>query len=137
MQVWHENLDLEGPWYQHMGPNAGDIRKEIEHEFIDGIHTFISTNSKLNNWSILLQSINIVIPDSEENFGSWKMYAKSNIKIKLIKKIKNTYNIELVKLAMQILHDKMIPYVIHYLYKPNGIRFKKLKSNFLYLQKKE
>ena len=135
MQVWHENLDLEGPWYQHIGPNAEYVRKEIEREFIHKIHTFISNNSKLNNWNLLLQSIKIIIPDSEENFGSWKMYAKNNIKNKLIQKIKYTYNIKLRKQAIQILQDKMTPYIIHYLYKPYGIRFKKLQSDFLHLQK--
>lgn len=135
MQVWHENLYLEGPWYQHTGPDAGYVRKEIEREFIDGIHKFINSNSKLNDWNLLLQVIKAVIPDSEEHFGSWKMYAKSNIKIKLIQKIKHTYNIELRKLAIKILQNKIVPYIIHYLYKPNGIRFKKIKSDFLYLQK--
>lgn len=110
---FHHNLQ-GGPWYEETGPDAKYIR---EHNF-DKFKVPEITNNELNN--ILLKHI----PDSKNDFGSWRGYAVFGLDEKIFNNIKKDIKIlvddKRIKRAYKTLNDKFKPLVIHKLYEPNG-----------------
>ena len=111
-----------GPWYEETGPNAKYIRENVFNKFkVPEI-----TNNELNN--ILLKHI----PDSKNDFGSWRGYAVFGLDEKIFNNIKKDIKIlvdeKIIKHAYKTLNDKFKPLVIHKLYEPNGYMTKKIAN---------
>jgi len=115
---FHHNLQ-GGPWYEETGPDAKYIR---EHNF-DKFKVPEITNNELNN--ILLKHI----PDSKNDFGSWRGYHSFNVLKELKSIIEKLYN-KKINNSMETLNKKFVPYVVHYLYKPGGLYMKKAEVEF-------
>ena len=56
---------MDGPWYECQGPTAEQVRKDVT--------KYISTNS-LNQTSLTNDILLKIIPDSRNDFGSWRGY---------------------------------------------------------------
>ena len=108
-----------GSWYVSSGPDAKYIKNKLFEKFkiLKDI-----TNDELIN--ILEKNI----PNSENNFGSWKKYAIFGIDEKIFNTIKKNIKILIeekkIKNAYKILNNKFLPFVIHKLYEPTGFMTK-------------
>jgi hypothetical protein len=121
MQIWHEDImtSLIEPSYQACGPDAYEVRDNIERHFL---------NTPYNSF-VLLKCIDRIVPITRNDFGSWRGYVSFRIEEKLINQIKNLYN-KKIKDAYEVLSIKFLPHIKHSLYKPNGIMWNKLKEDF-------
>ena len=70
--------------------------------------------------------------DGMNNFGSYRGYSTFGLDLDLEKQIINAYveHMYLYERSMRVLQTEFTPYLLHYLYKPNGIRFMGLFYNF-------
>jgi len=117
MQVWNENM----VWYDRSGPDADHVRDEVE-------QCFWKTGEEIN-FIVLGKCLNRIIPDTRDDFGSWRVYASFYMKEKLVKQVKHVYDKEMERVN-RILSEKFIPYVLHYLYKPKGFMMTKCEEDF-------
>jgi hypothetical protein len=129
MQNWHEDImsSLSEPSYQVCGPDAFEVRDNIERHFWK--QNNIPSLPVLFNIYLLNKCINRIVPITRNDFGSWRYYTSFRIEEKLIKQVKNLYN-KKIKDAYEVLSIKFLPYVKHSLYKPNGIMWNKLREHF-------
>tara|TARA_Y100000591_G_C21648174_1_gene601419 strand:- start:76 stop:486 length:411 start_codon:yes stop_codon:yes gene_type:complete len=108
-----------GPWYEYSGPDAKYIRNKLFEKF---------KNFKDITDEELKKILEETIPDSKNDFGSWKGYAIFGIEEKLFNNIKKNIKILIeekkIKHARKILNDKFVPFVIHKLYEPKGFMTK-------------
>jgi hypothetical protein len=112
---------MSGPWYESQGPNAEQVRKDV----LSNINKFQvgkDTYQKEKN-DIIQKAIMKIIPDTRNDFGSYRGYATFNLKTELanevIKEVRKNY-------ALLIIKKKFTRFVTHHLYKPDGIRMKKI-----------
>ena len=113
-----------GPWYECQGPNAAYVRK---HQF-----QRLCTHYKITNevdfpyhQRLLQNLLDIYIPDSMGNFGSYRGYGMFGLDIPIEKNITTAYteyNQPYLQ-SMNILSEKLKPFLIHWLYKPGGKRY--------------
>lgn len=134
MQIWHESFmtSLTEPSYEACGPDAYDVRDNIERYF--SRKNTISNSSCKNkdeifNLYLISKCIDRIVPLNRNDFGSWRGYASFRMEEKLIRQIKNLYN-KKIKEAYEVLTNKFMPNVKHTLYKPHGIMWKKTKTSF-------
>jgi hypothetical protein len=108
---------MSGPWYETTGPNAEYVRKDVLYYIIK------VGNVEFEKQKIIPDVILKIIPDSRNDFGSFRCYSSFNVKRELaeevIKEVKIRY-------AYLIIEKKFIPFVTHQLYKPGGIMAKKV-----------
>ena len=78
---------MNGPWYECSGPNAEDVRHDIQTSF--------EARKKLFNCIILQKYIDRIVPITRNDFGSWRGYASFRMKEKLIKRIELLYDEEI------------------------------------------
>ena len=108
-----------GPWYESSGPDAKYIRNKLFEQF-KNLHDITDEE--------LINILEINIPDSQCDFGSWKMYAIFGIEEKIFNTIKKNIKILIeekkIKYAYKILNNKFLPFVIHKLYEPTGFMTK-------------
>ena len=127
-----------GPWYETQEPNAEYVRK---HQFsritkeknIENADTFPFHHRILKN------TLEVFLPNGMTGFGSYRGYATFGLDTTIEKKIIQAYEEQmyLYKRGMRVLCTKFTPYLMHHLYKPDGIRFRlvakanegKFKSN--------
>jgi hypothetical protein len=100
---------MSGPWYQCSGPNAEDVRHDIQNSF--------EAREKLFNCIILSKYIDRIVPITRNDFGSWRGYASFRMKEKLIKRIELLYDEEIArnKINKFIMNS---PWVQDMLYRP-------------------
>ena len=98
-----------GPWYECGGPNAEDVRDDIQNSF--------EAREKLFNFRILSKYIDRIVPITRNDFGSWRGYASFRMKEKLIKRIELLYDEEIArnKINKFIMNS---PWVQDMLYRP-------------------
>ena len=112
---------MDGPWYESTGPNAEQVRKDVL-IYINTIQVGKDTYQKEKN-DIIQKAIMKIIPDTRNDFGSYRGYATFNLKTELanevIKEVRKNY-------ALLIIKKKFTPFVMHHLYKPDGMRMKQL-----------
>ena len=115
---------MDGPWYECQGPNAEQVREDVL-KYINIVNKGNDLYEKEKD-KIIEDALLKIIPDSRNDFGSWRGYATFGVKIELanevITEIQRNYAILTIK-------NKFTPYVTHYLYKPNGIRMKQVAKN--------
>ena len=113
-----------GPWYEIQGPNAEYVRK---HQFsrLTERYNIVGTNLFPFQQRILQNALDIFIPDSMNNFGSYRGYGTFGLDTDVEKQITNAYQdqMHLYEQSMQRLRQNFTPLVIHYLYKPGGLRY--------------
>lgn len=116
----------DGPWYQCVGPCVGEVRKDVLNH-INIVHVGVDLYKKEKD-KIIQDVIMEVIPDSRNDFGSWRGYSTFGVKTELAKivigKVRIRYSILLLK-------REFIPYVMHYLYKPGGMRYMEISNSTL------
>jgi hypothetical protein len=100
---------MSGPWYECSGPNAEDVRHDIQNSF--------EAREKLFNCRILSKYIDRIVPITRNDFGSWRGYASFRMKEKLIKRIELLYDEEIArnKINKFIMNS---PWVQDMLYRP-------------------
>ena len=112
---------MSGPWYESQGPNAEQVRKDVLN-YINTIQVGKDTYQKEKN-DIIQKAIMKIIPDTRNDFGSYRGYATFNLKAEfakaVIKEVRKNY-------ALLIIKKKFTPFVMHHLYKPDGMRMKQL-----------
>ena len=123
------------PWYECVGPTPEEVR-------VDMLTNFKWFN--LNNFPDCFTNPNVikklileVIPDSRDDFGSHRGYStffRHEIYIEIDNKLKE-YMIEKFKekYAWKKLKKHFLPLIIHKLYSPGGIRYKKCENHFYLL----
>ena len=115
---------MSGPWYECQGPSANQVREDV----LNHINIVNKNKDNYEKDKIIEDAMLKIIPDSRNDFGSWRGYAtfgvKAEIAKEVIKEIQRNY-------ALLTIKKKFTPYVLHYLYKPNGIRMKQLAETTL------
>ena len=115
---------FDGPWYECKGPTAVEVRKDVlSHLNIikNGDIEFEKERGEIINNTILE-----VIPDTRNDFGSWRGYATFGVVKEIAKEIIDKVKI---KYALLTIEKKFMPYVMHHLYNPqNGIIVKKISK---------
>ena len=115
---------FDGPWYECQGPSSEDVRKDVMRElniFKVGKIDFEAERGKIINNTIME-----IIPDSRNDFGSWRGYSTfgvvKEIAKEIIKEVKKKY-------AILIIEKKLTPYCMYKLYNPtNGLMMKKISK---------
>ena len=111
----------DGPWYEFQGPNVEQVRKDVLSCM--NIIKLVKDEYEKEKDKIIQYALIKIIPDTRNDFGSYRGYATSGVKIEIanevIKEVRKGY-------ALLTIEKKFIPIVIHQLYKPNGIMAKKI-----------
>ena len=109
---------MSGPWYECQGPSADQVRKDV-YKYITSSNIGRVKYQKEKD-KIIQESLHKIIPDSRNDFGSWRGYATFGVMQEVAGEV---LSIIQKKYAMLVLQKKFTPYVIHHLYKPGGKRF--------------
>ncbi len=113
-----------GPWYEIQGPNAEYVRK---HQFsrLTKRYNIVDPDLFPFQQRILQNALDIFIPDSMQNFGSYRGYGTFGLDMNVEKQITGAFvdQLHLYEQSMQRLRQHLTPLVIHYLYKPEGLRY--------------
>jgi hypothetical protein len=118
---------MSGPWYECQGPNASEVRKDVLSQ-MNIVNINMLDPYKKEKDKIINEALMKVIPDSRNDFGSWRGYATFGVKTQLTKEV---LPIIQKNYALLVLQKKFTPYIIHYLYKPGGMRFIKVAESTL------
>ena len=118
---------MSGPWYECQGPSAAEVRKDVLRQ-INFVNINMLDPYKKEKDKIINEALMKVIPDSRNDFGSWRGYATFGVKNELTKEV---LPIIQKKYAMLVLQKKFTPYVIHQLYKPDGPRYSQIAVSTL------
>lgn len=128
---------MSEPWYQTMGPCASQVRQDVfkyitENFYNEDIKEFDHdfTNELTPQRSKIIRKVIFqIIPDTRNDFGSYRGYTTFNVINKISFEV--IKEIEIQDKAINIINNKLTPYLKHYLYKPNGIRMKQIAKNTL------
>ena len=123
MQVWYENMNE--PCYENTGPTAEYVRDEVEKSY----WKLWKKGEPELNCLLIQKCIDRIIPETRNDFGSWRGYTSFRMKEKLINRVRMLYDKE-IEDAKILLSEKFIPFVQHKLYKPGGIMTKKIEERF-------
>ena len=118
---------MSGPWYESQGPCASQVRQDVYKYITNNFYNEDLLTPQRNK--IIRKVILQIIPDTRNDFGSYRGYATFNVPKNLSFEV--IKEIEIQDKAISILNDKFIPYLQHYLYKPNGIRAKQVADTTL------
>jgi len=107
------------PYYQSQGPNPAQVRKDVFNYITKNYFNLNLSNSKYINHIIFK-----IIPDSRNDFGSYRGYYTFDIPKKISSEV--IKNIKIHDKAIYTLKNnrKFKLYLQHYLFKPNGIKAK-------------
>lgn len=109
-------------FYELSGPTASQVRQDVfEYIYKNLNDRKINYKSKFDE--IMLEVVLKEIPDSRNDFGSHRGYIVFNVKKDIAKNVIKILNYEY---ALYVLKKKLTPYVTHNLYKPGGIRMRKV-----------
>ena len=118
---------MSGPWYECQGPSAAEVRKDVL-SHINIVNVNMLDPYKKEKDKIINDALMKVIPDTRNDFGSWRGYSTFGVKNDLTKEV---LPIIQKKYAMLVLQRKFTPYVIHQLYKPDGPRYSQIAVSTL------
>ena len=121
-------------WYENLGPSTELIYNTIKPIYLK---KYINWFFKDEEFEINLMSIiKFNIPERKPGYyGSWKGFGLYGISNKLNNAIINDIEYYISKKrakikALRVLNEKFTDTVIHYLYKPNGLRYNAIKNHF-------
>ena len=126
------DIPISVPSYQIQGPNAEYIRKHqfsriTKHYQIENADKFPFHHRLLRN------TLEAFLPDNVRSHHHWSScYATFGLDLYIEKQIMQAYveHMGLYEHSMRTLREKFTPYLAHYLYKPDGIRFTTIESDF-------
>ena len=108
---------MSGPWYECAGPTAEAVRKDV-YKYISSYNIGRIKYQKEKD-KIIQEALHEIIPNSRNDFGSWRGYATFGVMQQVAGEVMNEIRL---KYSLFILKQEFTPYVIHHLYKPGGIR---------------
>lgn len=117
---------MSGPWYECSGPSANEVRKDV--------YGYITTSNigrvkyQKEKDKIIQEALHKIIPDSRNDFGSWRGYATFGVMHEVAGEVMKEIRL---KYSQFILRKEFLPHVTHYLYKPGGMRFIKVAETTL------
>lgn len=123
---------FDGPFYEYDGPSSDYVREDLKKKYKKGYHAkndyykYIYVEDLYNSHKIIDRIIDEKILDNT-NFGSWRGYATFGIENAIINILNKYINRQI---AINILSKHLKSYLIHYLYKPGGMRTHELKKDF-------
>ena len=117
------------PWYEATGPDVTQVRKDVLQKVSyywqvrRGLN-LIKYEKEINE--IIQNTILKVIPDTRNDFGSYRGYTTFGVAKEIADEIINIVKKEYARLeaANHTLQNKFWPYITHWLYKPGGLRQK-------------
>ena len=112
-------------FYEIEGPCASQVRQDVL-KYITNIFYDEEELTPQRN-KIIRKVINQIVPDTRNDFGSYRGYSTLNVCIELSLEV--IKEMEIQDNAINIINNKLTPYIQHYLYKPNGIRMKQVAEN--------
>lgn len=132
MQVYYETM-FDGPWYECQGPSCEDVKKDLKSKYKRGWHAENAYLKKIykeniyNSHNIIDEVLNERITENLK-FGSWRGYSTFGVQEAILRNINSYINKKIY--ANITLKKKLTPFIVHYLYKPGGVRTKQLKQDF-------
>ena len=115
-----QNMRGAGPWYENSGPKFTQVRKDVIDYLCEPRPFLWPYNIDLFD-NILCE----FIPETRNDFGSFRGYATSGLMKELAQKVLNKYN------AYITIENKFLPYINHKLYNPDdGWIMKKALERF-------
>ena len=115
---------MSGPWYECQGPSAAEVREDV----LSHINIVNKKKSNSEKDKIIKDALMKIIPDSRNDFGSWRGYSTFGVKTELAKTVIDKVR---MRYSILILKREFTPYVMHYLYKPGGRRFNEIANTTL------
>jgi len=112
---------MSGPWYECQGPSASEVRKDVLNH-INIVRIGFDPDKKEKD-KIINDALMKIIPDSRNDFGSWRGYSTFGVKFELSKEVTALIRRNYAILTLQ---KRFTPYVIHQLYKPHGLRYSQI-----------
>ena len=117
---------MDGPWYECVGPTAQEVRKDV-YKYINNSNIGRVKYQKEKD-KIIQEALHKIIPDSRNDFGSWRAYATFGVMQEVAGEVMKEIRL---KYSQFILRKEFLPHVTHYLYKPGGMRFIKVAESTL------
>ena len=118
---------MDGPWYECTGPTYTQVRNDVEkiaQREIDSLNIDVFKNASEK-----------VIPETRNNFGSWRGYGTFGVANEIYNEVYVAYLTEMEKLkrkkAIKVNNDKFIPCVRHHLWKPGGKMMERIAETTL------
>jgi len=117
---------MSGPWYEESGPDYKYVRNDFSKRY---------KNKYKNNACVTEDDITRIVEGNipeDISLGSWRGYVAfgiDNIKKECMEKAIQQRILE-IENAIGVLKDKFAPYILHWLYKPEGMRVKQHKVSF-------
>ena len=117
---------MSGPWYECVGPTAKEVRRDVLNH-INIVKIGFDPDKKEKD-KIINDALMKIIPDSRNDFGSWRGYATFGVMQEVAGEVMKEIRL---KYSQFILRKEFLPHVTHYLYKPGGLRFIKVAKSTL------
>ena len=90
---------MDGPWYENQGPNAEQVREDVL-KYINVVNKGNDLYEKEKD-KIIKDVLIKVIPDSRNDFGSYRGYATFGVKVEIAKEVIKEVRLEYAKLILQ------------------------------------
>lgn len=105
---------MDGPWYECTGPTYTQVRSDVEkiaQREIDSLNIEVFKNASEK-----------VIPETRNNFGSWRGYGTFGVANEVYNEVYVVYLTEMEKRkkAIEAINETFMPCVKHHLWKPGG-----------------
>jgi len=129
MQVWHEDNMFE-PFYESGGPDYKEVRKDVKNRFYN-LNGLCIVSVLPENIGLVDQIIEEIIPETRNDFGSYRGYSMSRLCYNIAVDVLRKYN------AYKTIEKGLLPYIKYKLYNPDdgwvmrqaSNRFNQLKRN--------
>ena len=105
---------MSGPWYECSGPTYTQVRNDVK--------KIAEKEIKSLNHNIFQKISEKIIPETRNDFGSWRGYGTFGVANEIYNQIYLEYLIEIKKReeAITLINKKFLPCVKHNLWKPGG-----------------
>ena len=105
---------MDGPWYECSGPTYTQVRSDVEKIAQREIESL--------NIDVFKNASEKVIPESRNNFGSWRGYGTFGVANEVYNEVYVVYLTEMEKRkkAIEAINETFMPCVKHHLWTPGG-----------------
>lgn len=107
MQVWHEDM-MDEPFYESSGPDYIQVRKDVV-DYLCEQRPFLWPYN-IDLFDMVLEE---VIPETRNDFGSYRGYATSGVMKEIAHNVLMKYN------AYITIEKELLPYIKYKLYNPD------------------
>ena len=132
MQVWYEDM-MEEPFYESSGPDYNEVRKDVKKRFYN--LKYGTTFTECHNYyhpRLVDQIIAEIIPETRNDFGSYRGYAMSGMSYNIAVDVLRMYK------AYKTIEIELLPYIKYKLYNPdNGWIMRKAMMRFNNIKNKK